>query len=260
MKGRHLPAWLLVFFLTNGLACLPDSNHKGFENGSFYGWMKEFAYPHSGQIVPSPVRCGARAARFEIREGEQAGVIGGHRSEVHELLHFIAPVGSEQWYGFSTYIPQDWPDLENRTVISQWHATPDLLEGEAWRSPPLAVRYSGGVLTVTGRYSAEPVQTENDGLSLDLYTHPGTLEKGVWHDWVFHVRWHYSDEGLVEAWLDQVQVIDYQGPIGYNDRLGVWFKWGIYRDDHPISQVLYHDEYRRGNSYSEVDPGNCGAP
>jgi hypothetical protein len=251
---------MLLCACAAGLACLPDSNHKGFENADFYGWTKEFGQPYSGQIVTSPVRCGGYAARFEIREGDQAGPIGGYRTEVHELLHYIAPVGSEQWYGFSTYIPPDWPDLDNRTVIAQWHATPDLLDGEVWRSPPLAIRTSGGQLTVTGRYSAEQTQTENDGVMLDLYTHPGTFEKGVWHDWVFHLKWQYDNQGFVEAWLDDTLVIDYQGPIGYNDHVGLWFKWGIYRDDHPVTQVIYHDEYRRGSNYDQADPSSCDPP
>ncbi len=258
MKKNLGPVWASLLVCFFGTACLPDSNHKGFETGDFSGWMKELAQPYSGQIVTSPVRCGSYAARFEIREGDVNPPVIGYRAEIHELLYFIAPIGSEQWYGFSTYIPLDWPDLDNRTVISQWHATPDL--GEVWRSPPLAIRYTGGQLTVTGRYSAEPIQDENDGVPLDLYTPPGSLEKGVWHDWVFHVRWQYEGEGLVEAWLDDLQVIDYVGPIGYNDHLGLWFKWGIYRDDHPETQVLFHDDYRRGNSYEEVDPKGCDDP
>ena len=259
MKKRpYLYAWTLLIVCLTSAACLPDSNHKGFETGNFAGWMKELAQPYSGQIVTSPVRCGDYAARFEIREGDVQPPIIGYRTEIHELLYFIAPIGSEQWYGFSTYIPTDWPDLDNRTVISQWHATPDA--GEVWRSPPLAVRYTGGRITVTGRYSIEPIQNENDGVMLDLYTHSDTFAKGVWHDWVFHVRWLYEDEGFVEAWLDDTQVVDYQGPIGYNDKVGVWFKWGIYRNDHPVTQVIFHDEYRRGNSHEEVDPGICEAP
>ena len=106
----------------------------------------------------------------------------------------------------------------------------------------------------------EPIQTANDGTIVILYEGPEPLEKGVWHDWIFHVRWSFAGDGFVSAWLDGVQVIDYEGPVGYNDRIGVWFKWGIYRDDHSEPQVIFHDEYRRGMSYEEVDPSNCDAP
>ncbi len=258
MKTRTCLILIVLVLSLPGTACLPDSNHKGFETGDFTGWMQELARPYSGQVVTETVRCGDYAARFEIREGDVQPLVIGYRAELHELLFYVAPMGSEQWYGFSTYIPPDWPELNNRTVISQFHATPD--PGEVWRSPPLAVRYTDGNLTVDCRTSAEPIQDANDGQVVELYTHPGSFQKGIWHDWIFHVRWSYENVGFVEAWLDGDQVIDYQGPIGYNDFLGVWFKWGIYRDDHPVTQVLYHDEYRRGNSYDEVDPGNCELP
>ena len=64
------------------------------------------------------------------------------------------------------------------------------------------------------RYSAEPIQTANDGTVVVLYTEPEPLEKGVWHDWILHVRWSYDSDGFVEAWLDGEQVIDYAGPVG----------------------------------------------
>lgn len=231
----------------------------GFEAGRFDGWMEEFAGPHSGQVVTSPVRCGAYAARFEWRAGDVGGPVGGYRAEVHDILNYIAPAGSENWYSFSTMIPQDWPDLDAGVVITQWHATPDLADGEVWRSPPLAIRYSGTRLWVTARHSAEKIQTANDGTSVDLYDHPGEFTKGVWHDWVFRVRWDHGDGGIVDAWLDGDRAISYRGPIGYNDDFGVWFKIGLYRgrEEHPETLVIHHDEYRRSDTCEGIAPELC---
>lgn len=228
----------------------PEAVTKGFESGDLEGWSQELAGPWSAVVVDE-ARCGRHAVRFEIRTGDAPEASTGFRAELHELLDHIAPVGSERWVAFSTLIPESWPDLDNRTVIAQWHATPDLLDGEVWRSPPLAVRYVGGELTVTARASAEPVQLENDAPEEVLYRHPD-LEKGVWHDWIFHIVWSWEEDGLVEAWLDGEPVISRDGPVGYNDRVGTWFKWGIYRDDHPETQALLHDHYRRGPTAAAV--------
>jgi len=225
---------------------------KSFESGDFTDWGEELAEEYSGTIVEDPVRCGDFAVRFEIREGDAPDATTGYRAELHELTDFIAEIGSEQWYAFSTYVPEDWPDADNRTVISQWHATPDLGDGETWRSPPLAVRYVAGELTVTSRSSSEAIQTENDAPEVTLYQHPEPWEKGIWHDWVFRVLWSYEDDGLVQAWLDGEAIIDQDGPVGYNDEVGVWFKWGIYRDDTTETQIIFHDEYRRGDSFDAV--------
>jgi len=230
---------------------------KGFEDGDLSGWTQELAHDYSCEVVTAPVRCGKYAARFEIRQGDSPPGVVNYRAELHELLDYRAPMGSTAWYGFSTFIPSDWVDLDNRAVIAQWHATPDLFKGEVWRSPPLAVRYRKGAMYVTARWSAEAVQKKNDAPQKELYRHPGAWPKGRWRDWVFQVRWSYKSDGLVNAWLDGKQVIKYAGPVGYNDRDGPWFKWGIYRDDHATTQALVHDEYRRGNSFKEVDPSNC---
>ena len=249
MKFRKISIFLIApFFL---ISCGGTLN--GFENGSFLGWFTEFPKKHSGQIVTSPVRCGKYAARFEIRKGDHFW-IGGFRSEIHEYFA-KAPYHEVIWYGFSTLIPHDWPELENRTVIFQWHGTPDKFE--LYRSPPLAIRYTGGQLTITGITSEKRIQEENDGRRLILYTDNGRWEKGVWNDWVFQVIWSWEQDGMVKAWLNGAQVVDYHGSIGYNDDAGPWVKMGIYRDDHNLSQVLFHDEYRRGKSLAEVDPTQC---
>ena len=55
-------------------------------------------------------------------------------------------------------------------------------------------------------------------------------------------------------WLNGEKSITYEGPVGYNDNRGPHFQFGIYRETDPTTFVVYFDEYRRGNSYEEVDP------
>lgn len=243
----------LSMFLIAPLLISCQSTLSGFEQGSFSGWFEEFPREYSGQIVTSPVRCGKYAARFEIRKGDRFWM-GKYRSEIHEYFT-KAPFHQAVWYGLSTFIPHDWQDLENRTVISQWHGTPD--NGEVYRSPPLAIRYTGGRLTITGITSDKSIQKKNDGRRLQLYNDHGRWKKEVWNDWVFQVIWSWEQDGRVKAWLNGTKVVDYHGPIGYKDDAGPWFKMGIYRDDHDVPQVLIHDEYKRGNSFDDVDPSRC---
>ena len=80
------------------------------------------------------------------------------------------------------------------------------------------------------------------------------MPKGVWHDFVYHIKWSYKDDGFVEGWLNGKKIIDYRGPVGYNDDQGIYFKIGVYRNESEKTYVIYHDEYRRGNSFAEVDP------
>lgn len=92
----------------------------------------------------------------------------------------------------------------------------------------------------------------------------GKVQKGVWTDWVFHINWDYREKenggkGFVEAWQQvdsngYMKVLDYQGPIGYNDKRGVYLKWGIYKypwKHHKGNQsprIHYYDEVKIGDA------------
>jgi hypothetical protein len=219
----------------------------GFESGGFSGWIKKFAAPYSGQVVRSPVRRGNFAARFELRAGDDTG--DGVRAELKE--RYLAPFGRDVWYSFSTLIPEDFPIVEKSTVITQWHASEDPGEDVAGRSPVLAHRYGGGTFVVDIRYSSRKLQRANDGERRVLYEQK-TFPKGVWHDFLYRIRWSHGPDGLVEGWLDGKPIIDYKGPVGYNDRDGPYFKFGLYHHDGAGPFVIYHDDYRRGFRREDV--------
>ena len=82
---------------------------------------------------------------------------------------------------------------------------------------------------------------------------------------MFHIRWSYEDEGLLEVWKDGRKVVTQKGPNTYNDLRGNYFKIGVYKWDwknRPETsrverRVLYHDEVRIGGPsarYEDVAP------
>ena len=221
--------------------------------GSPIAWERQTAgKPWSIQVVADNVRAGKQALRFEVREGDAyvSPRKTSYRSELSAREVFRATMGKEYWYGFSMYMPTDFPDHDNRLVIGQWHATEDI--GDIKLSPVLSQRYKEGRFYVQICFSPEKVQ-RSDGTKKTLYsTH--SFKKGVWHDFVYHVKWSYRDDGFVEMWWNGDQVIGYKGPVGYNDDEGPFFKYGIYRDDVPETYVMYFDEFRIGSSYDEVNP------
>ncbi len=227
--------------------CAHRSGRLDFESGDLSGWQKKLAAAHSFRIVSDPVRSGRHAGRFELRAGDDTG--DGVRSELKEK--YIAPLRREIWYSFSTFIPQDFPVVEQPTVITQWKASEDAGEGPASRSPILAHRYVGGALVVQIRFSGTKIQKANDGTRKVLYEQRD-FPRGVWHDFVYRVRWSHRADGLVECWLDGRRIIDYAGPVGYNDDKGPYFKFGLYPHAGDKPFVIYHDEYRRGFTREEV--------
>lgn len=95
----------------------------------------------------------------------------------------------------------------------------------------------------------------------------GPYGTGVWTDWVFHVKWSYQSDGLLEVWRDGRKVVTQKGPNTFNDKGGPYFKMGMYKGwqdperpgDAVTRRVLYHDEYRMGSitaTYDDVAPGS----
>ncbi|MCB9102435.1 MAG: heparin lyase I family protein [Anaerolineales bacterium] len=221
--------------------------------------MQEECCAHSQRIVTSPVRSGHHAVRFEVRDDDR--YFSASRSEIHRSSDRDT-LGQDYWYGFSIYIPEEWPDQDSGfTIISQWHGSPDKDQGEISRSPVLRLEYRNKKFKILGAYSKEEIQTSDSGTSVLLYNDDEFAKKGTWHDFIFNMKWSYESDGYVQAWIDGQRVVDYNGPIGYNDTRGPYFKMGVYRSlNNTGTMVIYHDSYRKGNSFAEVNPDQDNSP
>lgn len=205
--------------------------------------------PYAISRVTDIVRRGKYSARFELRQGEKWK--NSYRSEYMEL--FNASYDKEYWYGISIYIPSSFPIHDNRNVIMQWHAQPDI--GEVSRSPVLSFKYINGNLLFDVRHSTKKIQERNDAQIIPI-GEIQSFEKGKWADFIINVKWSYDKAGFVNIFMNGRRIVHYIGPVGYNDDKGPYVKFGIYRKDVPYTYVIYFDEYRRGHSYKDVDPSN----
>ncbi|MDG0816278.1 polysaccharide lyase [Bdellovibrio svalbardensis] len=220
-----------------------------FEKGDFSGWdIKRIPQDHSAIIQSDVVRSGKKAVRFELRKDEN--VSGGFRSELRDP--YFAPLFKETWYSLSFYVPEEFPVTEsNSCVFAQWHDQQDPGDGD--RNPPIAIRLRGtGELAITGRYNAEKIQKGVPGPELTFYQ-DRAFKKGEWNDFVVRVFWSYEATGLVQIWRNGQQIVDYRGPIGYNDDKGPYLKIGVYCRETPTSPlVAYHDNYRRAPTAKQL--------
>jgi hypothetical protein len=206
-------------------------------------------YDYSGSISDSISRNGKYSMRFELRKGDEIGWDQDSRAELKDGLN--VPLNKKIWYGISLFIPGDFPELEKNCIVIQWHGEHD--EGEASRSPVLAVRVENRNLFITSRTSKQKIQNNNRGPSTTHFT-LNDFPRNEWLDFVVEVIWSHTDNGSLKTWLNGDQIIRYNGPIGYNDDLGPYFKFGLYKHSGNIPLVVFHDEYRRGGSYEKVDP------
>ena len=153
----------------------------------------------------------------------------GHRSELSYVFHRKI-LNRQYQYKFKTFIPSGFPKTEvsDACRFCQWHDTRDL--GEVNRTPPLAMRIisdNGNFLQLRGHYSLEKIQlNKNSKKSAFRKMIPFVYDR--WMNFIVHTNFSISDDGFVKIWKDNKLVINYKGPIGYNDDLGIYFKIGIY--------------------------------
>lgn len=221
-----------------------------FELDSYLGnWAnREACCSYSIVRSNSVARDGKYSVRFELNK-DDIPVHGGKRAE---LITWREPTpDAERWYRFSIFLPEEFGIDSVEEIVAQWHEVPDFDLGETWRSPPIALQINKDKWVASVMWASDAVNT-NKTLSGKKSEQLGVIEKGKWVDWIFHIRFSHKDDGVLQIWKDGNQVLDYTGPNYYNDRVGPYFKIGIYKwrwqDVHNKSvvtqRILYFDRVK----------------
>lgn len=201
--------------------------------------------PYAVEILKKSFHKRKNVTRFELRQGEgwrnRKGAVT-YRSELSTGLH--PEMNSTKSYQCSLFIPKDFPIENNRLVLMQWLPKTKTELGEMPRSPALALRFVDGELYLAMRTSDERVITEPENVPSKILFSTTKKVLNRWHDFKFKVKWSYREDGLVEVRLNGKKVVDYQGPVGYNDDVAPSFRYGIYREDSLKTYVAYFSNCR----------------
>ena len=198
-------------------------NQTDFENqAELSAWVREAAYASSITLSDSVARGGKYSGRFEVNLSDPQ-VSGSWRSE----LSLSCPTQNDLWYSFSEYLPSHgFQSDPNGEMIAQWHAYPD--SSEPWMAPPLSLRTMSGRYNITVMADTPRISngvTYSTSKTIDL----GPVVNDVWVDWVWHIKWGYDGSGVVQVWQNGGSVLNYYGPVGFNDQKYPYFKIGIYK-------------------------------
>lgn len=235
------PIWTLPVISATSATLFSSS----FDNG-FSGWDLQVCCKSSAQIVTSPTNANERVAKFTLRKDDS--------ERRAEMKQDPIPANSERWYGFRVFVPLEHKKDPSYDVITQWAGRPDFDQGENWRIPVLALVTVNDRLTIGNHWDARRVTPARDGEKekWDL----GPVEKGVWTDWVFHAKWSYRSDGLLEVWRNGKLVVKKTGPNTYNDKTGPFIKMGIYKPQWQANperstttqRVIYIDDVKIGDA------------
>jgi hypothetical protein len=210
--------------------------HEAFEGKEpFSNLKRQFATQYAFELVDSPVYCGRRSGRFELRAGDPM-TSNGTRAEVL----FGAPDQKERWYSFSAYFPAEaYKKDSNNDIINQWHQK---------GSPATSLR------TRDDKFFLRTGNTKAGRIDIEL----GSITKDKWHRFVFHFIHSNGRDGLIEVWLNGERVLRCQGGNMYPDKLPRW-KVGIYKDDwngdettDTDRRVFYIDNIKVGNHLASL--------
>jgi len=207
---------------------------------------------YSIERVAEPSFRGEDSLRFELRGNEVWNHRGGpsYRSEID--TGDTPPMNSVRWYRFALWLPRDFPIEDNRLILFQWHGADKKYLGEASRSPVLAFRYQGGVFSLTMRHSPERIVRDPDRVPSETLFKTVDFPLGVWNDFVVEAKWSFTPDGYVNVWWNGKPVVQYRGPVGYNDVVGPYVQFGLYRDESEKTYVSYVSEVLGGASAEAV--------
>jgi len=170
-----------------------------------------------------------------------------YRTEVQ--VNDFAEIGKTYWYGVKTLIPNDWGIDSKPEIIMQWHGYPDKDLGENWRNPVVALYVAGDRYLLKVRGDAREVAVKP--FEVDKIIDLGQVFKGKRESWIFQIDWDYTD-GRIKVWKNNIQLATINGANCYNDMIGPYFKFGVYKWEWKTapsdvsSRTLYFDDLKIG--------------
>ncbi|WP_250122666.1 polysaccharide lyase [Chroococcidiopsis sp. CCMEE 29] len=234
---------------------------KRFER-DLSGWGQELCCKHSAQIASHPTRAGGEAVKITLKKSDPYFKNSRPRAE---LKLRPVPANSEHWYGLSLFIPKEYT-LEPKSfeIITQFISPPDKDLGEKWHRPSLTLSMRKKGFTLTNYWDSRQI-TKGKQFEGRQQWNLGAVEKGKWIDFVYHAKWSYKSDGLLEAWKGGKLILRRKGANTFNDKRGPSFKMGIYKPDWKsrpersitTQRIIYFDEVRIGDasaSYKDVAP------
>jgi len=168
--------------------------------------------------------------RFEVRLGDYGlyGAPGTERSEIAATSHTLK-FGSTYTIKYKFMVEPGLKNTADWLVMGQLHQTED--PGEGGAPPPFSIELAGEKMRIVGRYTQEAIT--KSPVQMSLYTDSFDIKRGHWYDMKIVVKFDPNGNGSLDVWRDAIKLVDYNGPLGYPDKIGPYWKYGIYRESSP---------------------------
>ena len=219
-------------------------------------WNQDRPINEQMEIVANPVRQGKYAAKLTVHDGDQFLHTSGER------VQFDRPgpnehEGDNYWYTWSTLFPEGWQAPEKWQVFIDWHASANYsricqpLQLEIDNNNAISAKMLAGDITGYRCFSGSGTAVSQSEIIVNRIT------TGVWNDFIIHVQWTTSNNGLIEIWhklenepsfekvifWDRIPTLQYKGDPENPDV--PYLLLANYRDaSNRHTSVLFHDGFR----------------
>jgi len=167
------------------------------------------------------------SARFEVRPGDSLPGDGKikERSEIATSLRMKRDRPYE--INFNLMIEPGPPNTASWMTLSQIQSTPD--PGEPGHSPPFAIEMVGERMRIITRDDPNRLASRETTTYHAHYTDERPIKRGHWYRMRIRVKFGPSGDGFLQVFRDGRRLVDYQGPLGFEDIVGPYWKEGVYR-------------------------------
>ncbi len=184
-------------------------------------------------------------SRYEIRSGDIWAIDADLTRERSESAsRFLMESGKTYQLEYSIMIEPGAPNTAQWLDLTQMQSTFDT--GEIGHSPPFALELLGSRFRVVSRYSQAQISSTSDTRMTIHYTDSMDLKPGQWYKFQYVVKFDPFGTGHLVVIRDGRTLVDYTGPIGFNDIRGPYVKTGIYRAAAPETFAVQFDNIHFG--------------
>lgn len=214
-----------------------DFNYSGFSWYPYYAAGADYAVQRSsggvgnvfrfevrpGDVTPEDLAFGGTQATLERAEINHNGSLDDSKIILLSFLQMIEP---------GAYSPAS----ADFCIIGQFHQVADAEETHG--GPPIRQTLNPNEIV--------KVITETSPAAVLLYDPPlvqryeGAMVRGKWYSWRYRFKYSPAEDGVLQVWRNNIPVVDYSGPVGYNDLAGPSPQLGIYRSPSAQTLVAYY--------------------
>ena len=199
----------------------------------------------AGVTIVDPLNKHNHVMRFLWQKNKGVEFDSNTQKKAHLYGDFGKDNKQEEIWSFNIYFPSSGMEPDNKSeIVIQWHAHPD--QYEVTRNPPLALDNRNDRLTLTWLYDQRNITPPGFDNWYKQTSDLGETTKDQWLNFVFHIKWDPDGGGILRVWRDKQLKVDQRNiAIGFNDRVGAYLGFGIYKFDnnsqYPQRSILFDD-------------------